>query len=164
MLHMLQWLYMYVASVYPQCFICFLYTYVASVSDAFLKCFICLLLYVASVASGCFKSRSGCCTCCNGVSTICHKCFICFRRMLQRFHLDFVKVDLVFKCCSGTHLPQSYACSCWTCVHACGSRGAQPIGVGNERGRRSRHARETEHGGPPREARRRAVGCAGRRS
>ena len=30
-----------------------------SVSDARLKCFICLILYVATVASECFKSRSG---------------------------------------------------------------------------------------------------------
>ena len=35
MLHMLQWLCTYVASVYPQCFIYFLYTYVASVSFVF---------------------------------------------------------------------------------------------------------------------------------
>ena len=73
----------------------FFYTYVASVSDACLKCFICLLLYVASVASGCFKSKSGCCTCCNGVSTVCSKCFIYLRRMLQRFYLDIAKVDRV---------------------------------------------------------------------
>jgi hypothetical protein len=81
----------YVASVYLHCFICFLYTYVASVSNAW--CFICLLLYVISVVSRCCKSRSGCCTCCNGVSTVCSKCFICFIRMLQRFHLNIVKVD-----------------------------------------------------------------------
>ena len=31
----------------------------ASVSNAYFKCFICLLLYVATAASGCFKSRSG---------------------------------------------------------------------------------------------------------
>jgi hypothetical protein len=30
-----------------------------SVSDVCFKCFICLLLYVVTVASGCFKSRSG---------------------------------------------------------------------------------------------------------
>jgi hypothetical protein len=29
------------------------------------KCFICLQTHVASVASECFKSRSGCCTCYN---------------------------------------------------------------------------------------------------
>ena len=31
----------------------------ASVSDACFKCFICLFLYVASVASECFRSRLG---------------------------------------------------------------------------------------------------------
>jgi hypothetical protein len=89
---MLQWLYIYVASVCPQCFICLFQTYVASVFiwmlhmfhtyvasvlsrclrifamviNCFFKCFRCIFrvfhlsfLYVASVASGCFKSRSG---------------------------------------------------------------------------------------------------------
>jgi hypothetical protein len=134
MLHMLQELYTYFASVYPQCFICFFYMYVTSFSDAYLKCFICFLLYVASVASGCFKSRSGYCTCCNGVSTVCPKCFICFRRMLQRFHLDLTKVDLVFECCSGTHLLRPPACSCWARVHACGSGRARAAGVGTSAG------------------------------
>jgi hypothetical protein len=82
---MLQWLYTYVTS-FCSCFICFLdvccrcvYLNVAyvshicckcfiwmlysgvfvSVSDACFKCFICLQTYVASVASECFKSRSG---------------------------------------------------------------------------------------------------------
>jgi hypothetical protein len=27
-------------------------------------------------------------------SSVCHKCFICFRRMLQVFHLNVAKVDL----------------------------------------------------------------------
>ena len=69
------------------------YRCVVNVSNARLKCFIYLLLYIASVASECFKSRSRCCTCCNGVSTVCSKYFICFRRMLQMFHLDVTKVD-----------------------------------------------------------------------
>jgi hypothetical protein len=90
----------------------FLYMYVASVSDACLKCFICLLWYVASVAFECFKNRSRCCTCWNDVLTICLKCFIYFRRILQRFHPDVVKVNLMFESCSGTHLPHSLACSC----------------------------------------------------
>ena len=34
----------------------------ASVSEAYLKCFTYLLLYVATVASGCFKIRSSACT------------------------------------------------------------------------------------------------------
>jgi hypothetical protein len=88
----LQWLYMYVASVCPQCFIysfrrmlqvclsrcCICFTHMlqvfylhvayvsngfqvffASVSDTCFKCFISLHTYVASVASGYVKSRSG---------------------------------------------------------------------------------------------------------
>ena len=38
-----------------KCFSCIF----ASVSYACFKCFICLQIYIASVASGCFKSRSG---------------------------------------------------------------------------------------------------------
>jgi hypothetical protein len=40
-------------------YICFLGIFFVSVSDSCFKCFICLLLYVAIVAFGCFKSRSG---------------------------------------------------------------------------------------------------------
>jgi hypothetical protein len=36
-----------------------MFCYGLSVLSVFCKCFICLLLYVASVASRCFKSRSG---------------------------------------------------------------------------------------------------------
>jgi hypothetical protein len=39
------------------------------------------------------------------VSSICFDCFIYFRRMLQVFHLDVVKVDLVLHMLYGTHLP-----------------------------------------------------------
>jgi hypothetical protein len=57
------------------------------------------------------------------VSSICCKCFICFRRMLQVFHLDVSKVDLgehMF------HLPQP-PYSCWgTAVgHRASARGRQ---------------------------------------
>jgi hypothetical protein len=71
MLYMLQWLYTYVAKVCSRCFIrvfewmlqiclsrcCVYFIHVSSVSEACFKCLICLLLYVASVASECFKSR-----------------------------------------------------------------------------------------------------------
>jgi hypothetical protein len=51
--------------------------------------------YVASVLSGCCKSRSGCCIYCNSyVTSVCSKCFICFRHMLQVCHLGVAKVDL----------------------------------------------------------------------
>ena len=39
--------------------------FVSSVSEVCFKCFIYLQMYVTTVASGCFKSRSGVCTCCN---------------------------------------------------------------------------------------------------
>jgi hypothetical protein len=35
------------------------------------------------------------------------KCFICFRRMLQVFHLDVAKVDL----------DVAYICKCFKCFH-----------------------------------------------
>jgi hypothetical protein len=100
-------------------------THVSSVSSVF-------FLYVASVASRCFKNRSGCWMGCNDVSSVCPKYFICFRRMLQMFHLDVAKVDLDCTCCSGTHLSQPPACSYWSraCVW--------------ERGGRKRQARKTE--------------------
>ena len=59
-------------------------------SCVFCKCFICLLLYIASVASGCFKSKSSVAH----VAMAIHACFNCFRRMLQVFHLDVSKVYL----------------------------------------------------------------------
>jgi hypothetical protein len=36
-----------------------------NVLDTCFKCFICLQTYVANVSSGCLKSTSRCCTCCN---------------------------------------------------------------------------------------------------
>jgi hypothetical protein len=79
------------ASIYLQCFICFLYPYIASVSNACSKCFICLFfLCVASIAFICFKSRSGCCTCWNGVSIVCSSVLdVC----CKGFHMDVAKVD-----------------------------------------------------------------------
>ena len=62
MLHMFH---TYVVSVLSRCCVCFTMVFkcvscvFASVSDAFFKCFICLQTYIASVAYGCFKSRSG---------------------------------------------------------------------------------------------------------
>ena len=87
MLHMLQVFQINIASVCSKYFICFGHMFASifnldvayvvlfgcciclqwfssvflmffsSVSEACFKCFICLLLYVASIASGCFKSR-----------------------------------------------------------------------------------------------------------
>jgi hypothetical protein len=86
---MLQWLYMYVASVYPLYFICFLYV-------------------------GCKCILSGCCICCKCIIgmlrvfamtfqvfsyVFCRcfrcmlKCFICLFFMLPVLHFDVSKVD-----------------------------------------------------------------------
>jgi len=98
--------------------------------------FICFLLYVASVASGCFTNRSGCYTCCNGVSTVCSKCFICFRRILQKFHLDVAKVDrgvahvayVLEACCKSMfwvfqmfqrYISSVFRDACCNCVYGC---------------------------------------------
>ena len=80
--------YTYVASVLFGCCVCF-----DMFSSVFCKCFIYLLLYVASVASGCFKSISGVARVAMAIRA-CFKCFIFFRCMLQAFHLDFSKVHL----------------------------------------------------------------------
>jgi hypothetical protein len=62
-------IYMHVASICFKCFqvfhtyVCKCFIWILHMSAMFFrrfrKCFICLLLYVATVASGCFKSRSG---------------------------------------------------------------------------------------------------------
>jgi hypothetical protein len=55
----------YVASVLSECCVCcndfqaFFQVFFTSVSEACFKYFICLQTYVASITSGCFKSRSG---------------------------------------------------------------------------------------------------------
>jgi hypothetical protein len=65
-IYMLHMFHTYVTSVLSRYCVCFTMVLrrfsgvFASVSDACFKCFICLqIMYVASVASGCFKSRSG---------------------------------------------------------------------------------------------------------
>jgi hypothetical protein len=50
-------------------------------------------IYVANVSSRCFKSRPGVAYIAIAIYT-CFKCFICFRRILQVFHLDVSKIDL----------------------------------------------------------------------
>jgi hypothetical protein len=92
MLHVLQWLYTYVASFCSQCFLCFSQTYIASV-------FIIPHIYC--------KYLSGCCVC----FIMLFKCFSsifisvldayfkfssAFRRMLQVLRLDVSKVDQMF--------------------------------------------------------------------
>jgi hypothetical protein len=78
MLHMLQWLYTYVASFCSQCFICFLKTYVAIVFIWMLHMF---HTYVASVLFRCcicFATVFKCPSCVfTSVLDACFKCFIC---------------------------------------------------------------------------------------
>jgi hypothetical protein len=78
--------------------------------------------YVASVVYQCCKSRSGYCASCNGYtrmfSSLCSKCFICFRRMLQVFCLDVAKVELNV---AYTCMLQAYVSSvfrCFICMFA----------------------------------------------
>jgi hypothetical protein len=105
MLHMLQWLYTYVANVFPN---------------------------VSVVLSRCCMFLSRCCTCCNGytrmvqvyilnvspISCVCYKCFIwmllydavvihiCCKYMFQLFHLVSVCCS---RCCSPRALTRGHA-------------------------------------------------------
>jgi CBS domain containing-hemolysin-like protein len=84
MLHMLQWLYIYVANAYSQCFICF-HTYVASVFILMLHIF---HTYVESVLSRC-------CVCLQWFSSV-FSCFCkYFRRMFHVFHLFFYMLQVL---------------------------------------------------------------------
>jgi hypothetical protein len=65
--------------------------------SSFVYCNCCISMFL--------KVNRDVCTCCNGVSIVCPKRFIYFRRMLQRSYLNVAKIDLVFECSSGTHLP-----------------------------------------------------------
>jgi hypothetical protein len=73
--------------------LCMLQVYIPNVSD---------------VLEAYYKSRLGCCTCCNGlytyVSSVCSKCFICFRRMLRVFQFDVAKLDR----------DATYICNCFS--------------------------------------------------
>jgi hypothetical protein len=152
---MLQCLYLHVASAYSRCFICF-HTYVASVLSGY---WICFHTYVARVSSGCcicLQWLSSVFRCFASVSDVCYKCFSCFGHMLQVFHLDVAKVDLVlhmlqwdpYVAVAGAPLSQRR----WSprtgmrhgqVSHPCGWRARTPCGCAN-RGA----ARETECGNP----------------
>jgi hypothetical protein len=84
MLHMLQWLYTYVASIYSKCF-----TYFRHMLQVF---------YMLQVLP---------------ISDICCKCFICCKYIFQMFYLFQTYVASVLSrcciCCSGyTHMLQAY--------------------------------------------------------
>jgi hypothetical protein len=109
---MLQWLYTYVLSVCSDCFICFRRIFV-SVSCGYYKsrsrC--CIYMYGCKhmlLSVSCYFKRmfqvfhldiayilQWLYTCFSCVSNVCCKCFGCFGRLLQVFHLDVAKLDLV---------------------------------------------------------------------
>jgi hypothetical protein len=119
MLHILQWLYTYVASVYSKCFIyfrrckCFiwmlhmlqwLYTYIASVWS---KCFICFRRQEVLLCCKCFMSRRrrslcaryGCCKVDLDVVYVAMAIHACCKYLFRMFHLlqtyvasDFIRV------------------------------------------------------------------------
>jgi hypothetical protein len=94
-----------------------------------------VLMHVASVLCGCYKSRSGCCICCNGythilqasvpnVSIISYIRCTCFMWVLHMFHTYIASVSS--GCCicftynmQGFHLDVAYVLQ-W--LHMCFSR------------------------------------------
>jgi hypothetical protein len=91
MLHMLQWLYTYVAKVHLQCFICFsdvcckhVYLNVGYVFTHMLQVFYLDVVYVLQRFSSVFAN----------ILNACFKCFICLFYMLQVLHLNVSKSRL----------------------------------------------------------------------
>jgi hypothetical protein len=85
------------------------------------KCFRGFHIYVASVSSKClymfalathmFSSFFDVFT---SVSDVCYKCFSCFgRNILQVFHLNVAKVDLVLHMLQREPPAAAACCSCW---------------------------------------------------
>jgi hypothetical protein len=68
--------------------------------------------YVASVLYQCSKSRSGRCTCCNGVFKCTSKMFHLFQTYVVSVHLDVAKVDLDI---AYTCMLQVYVLSVFSC-------------------------------------------------
>jgi hypothetical protein len=94
-----------VMAIYAVASVCFmLQAYVSSVLDIFFN-----------VSSRCCKSRSGCCIYVY-VASICFKCYMCFIRMFQLFHLDVAHVCnglQVFSRCFAS-VPD-VCCKCFSC-------------------------------------------------
>jgi hypothetical protein len=98
MLHMLQWLYTYVANVCSKCFSCFrrmlhgIYLGVAYVSHLYCESRCCIYTF-SHICYKCFHLDVAYVlqwvqTCFPRVLDVCCKCFNCFGRMLQMFPLD----------------------------------------------------------------------------
>jgi hypothetical protein len=97
-----------VSNVYFKCFIWMLQKYIRMlynmhVASIYFECFIRMLQVFLS---GCCKSICGCCMYLQRLSNI-FRCFCkYFRYMLQVFHLDVEKVDLVLNILQWNHPPQ----------------------------------------------------------
>ena len=117
------------------------YLDVAYVSHICCKCFI-WILHTLATACKCFRRMLQVLqTYVASVSDVCCKCFSCLRRILQVFHLDIVKVDLVLHMLQWDPPAPATCCSCWGAteraqtVPACGRvvqalRGREKWGVG----------------------------------
>jgi hypothetical protein len=93
-------------------------------------------------------------TCFPRVLDACCKCFNCFRRMLQMFSLNIVKVDTVLYMLQWTLFTVTAYYSCLS-LHACGCGGDASGRRGKPCGRRSRQTRSghrTRSGAGPHEA------------
>jgi hypothetical protein len=71
------------------------------------------------------------------VSDICCKYFNCFGRMLQMFHLNVIKIDLVLHILQWDPSTAATYCSCWARLHVCLCAGGTTM-----------WARNTEQRGP----------------
>jgi hypothetical protein len=114
------------------------------ISNVCSKCFRCFHIYVASVLSGCCKTRSVCCICCYGYTCI-FQVYVSSvsSRMLQMFLLDVSKVDHVAMApLAGRQRSAIAACyCCWgdargsQCRHLGPAHRASAGGVRRARGR-----------------------------
>ena len=128
-----------VSDAFFKCFICLLLyvpnvasrsfnnrsdvAHVAMIIHVCLKCmfqmFHMFQTYVASVSSRCCKSRSGYCIYIH-VKSLRFKCFRCFIRMLQVFHLDVVYVLQLLHMCFSSFFwcfvsVSDVCCKCFSC-------------------------------------------------
>jgi hypothetical protein len=80
--------------------------------QAYVQVFQVFLTYVANILSRCFKSRSWCCTCCNGNAHM--------FQVLQIFHLDVLKLIWCCTYCYGyTHMFETHVSSISSVLDVC---------------------------------------------
>jgi hypothetical protein len=130
----------YVAMVIHVCCKCIVLN-VLAVSDVCCKCFIWVLhMFHSYVASIFIRMLHMFHTYAASVSSRCCICFAmahvfswCFRRMLQVFHPDIAKVDLMLHILQCDPSAAAACYSCWAHMHACG------CGASDRCGKRCRH-------------------------